>query len=62
MPQQPQTMPPVEKTGFKPQYNTVKRDNIPPGDVFPGMWIYNTDTREPERWDGDRWVPLSSVR
>lgn len=53
---------PVDKTGFKPKYNTQERDRLRPPDLFPGMWIYNTDTGRPNKYQAGKWVELPANR
>jgi hypothetical protein len=48
----------TEKNGFKPKYTTAARNNLKAPELFTGMWIYNTDTKRPNRYDGTRWVEL----
>lgn len=47
-----------DKSGFRPKYSTVARDLLRPPTLFPGMWVYNTDTKRPNRYDGAKWVEL----
>lgn len=47
-----------DKTGFKPKYSTNARDHLRPPELYVGMWIYNTDTQRPNRYDGAKWVEL----
>ncbi len=49
---------PVDKTGFKPKYSTSARNQLAPPVLFTGMWIFNTDTRRPNKYDGTRWIEL----
>jgi hypothetical protein len=56
--QQTQYVNRADKSGIKPKYSTAARDQLRPPILFAGMWIYNTDTRRPNRFDGARWVEL----
>jgi len=53
---------PVDKTGFRPKYTTAERDKLAPPVLFPGMWIYNTDTQRPNRYTGTHWMELPAQR
>lgn len=48
----------ADKSGVKPKYTTAARDKLKPPDLFTGMWIFNTDTGRPQRYNGTRWVEL----
>lgn len=54
--------PKPDTTGVKPRYTTAARDRLAPPILFTGMWIFNTDTQRPQRYDGARWVELPENR
>lgn len=47
---------------LNPKYTQDERDKLRPPELFPGMWIYNTDKKRPEKFTPQGWVPPPALQ